>query len=114
MLWDEGTGEPKGDPRAGLEKGHLSLVLHGKRLKGGWGLIRMRGGGKRENWLLVKENDAEARRNGTEGDILENLTSSVKSGRAMDEIADRKNLRELMERCPNVQRTTRAQQPQAT
>ena len=57
MMWDEGTWEPKGDPRAGLEKGHLSFVLHGERLKGGWGLIRMRGDGKRENWLLVKEND---------------------------------------------------------
>ncbi len=27
MMWDEGTWEPKGDPRAGLEKGHLSFVL---------------------------------------------------------------------------------------
>jgi len=87
MLWDEGTWEPKADPQAGLEKGHLSFTLHGKRLKGGWGLIRMRGAGKRENWLLVKENDAEARRNGAERDILEDLTSSVKSGRSMDEIA---------------------------
>jgi DNA ligase D, 3''-phosphoesterase domain len=87
MLWDEGSWEPKEDPRAGLKKGHLSFVLHGKRLKGGWGLIRMRGAGKRENWLLVKENDAEARRHGADGDILEDLTSSVKSGRSMDEIA---------------------------
>jgi bifunctional non-homologous end joining protein LigD len=37
MMWDEGTWEPKGDPRAGLKKGHLSFTLHGKRLKGGWG-----------------------------------------------------------------------------
>jgi bifunctional non-homologous end joining protein LigD len=42
MMWDEGSWEPKGDPRVGLEKGHLSFVLHGERLKGGWGLIRMR------------------------------------------------------------------------
>ena len=62
MLWDEGTWDPKGDPRAGLKKGHLSFVLHGKRLKGGWDLIRMRGDEKRENWLLLKKNDKEAAR----------------------------------------------------
>ena len=89
MMWDAGTWEPKGDPRVGLEKGHLSFALHGKRLKGGWGLIRMRGDGKRENWLLVKENDGEARKNGANEKFLNDLASSVKSGRSMDEIAGR-------------------------
>src|SRR6201996_5307582 len=32
MLWDEGSWAPKGDPRAGLKKGHLSFTLHGHRL----------------------------------------------------------------------------------
>ena len=90
MMWDEGTWEPKGDPRAGLKKGHLSFVLHGERLKGGWGLIRMRGDGKRENWLLVKENDDEARKNGANEKFLNDLASSVKTGRSMDEIAGRR------------------------
>ena len=93
MMWDEGTWEPKGDPRAGLEKGHLSFVLHGERLKGGWGLIRMRGDGKRENWLLVKENDTEARKNGANEKFLNDLASSVKTGRSMDEIAGLERLR---------------------
>lgn len=88
MMWDEGTWEPKVDPRAGLEKGHLSFALHGERLKGGWGLIRMRGDGKRENWLLVKENDTEARKNGANEKFLNDLASSVKTGRSMDEIAE--------------------------
>jgi bifunctional non-homologous end joining protein LigD len=35
MLWDQGTWKPKGDPRAGLKKGHLSFELQGERLKGG-------------------------------------------------------------------------------
>ncbi len=87
MMWDEGTWEPKGDARAGLEKGHLSFILHGQRLKGGWGLIRMRGDAKRENWLLVKENDLEARKNGANEQFLDNLASSVKTGRSMDDIA---------------------------
>lgn len=87
MLWDQGTWEPKGDPHAALKKGHLSFDLHGERLKGGWSLIRMRGDGKRENWLLVKKDDGEARSSGANEDFLEELASSVKSGRSMDDIA---------------------------
>ena len=60
MLWDRGTWAPKGDPHAGLKKGHLAFELHGERLKGGWNLIRMRGDEKRENWLLIKEADRGA------------------------------------------------------
>src|SRR5436853_256923 len=39
MMWDQGTWEPKGDPQAGLAKGHLAFTLRGKRLKGGWNLV---------------------------------------------------------------------------
>jgi bifunctional non-homologous end joining protein LigD len=129
MLWDQGAWEPKGDPHAGLKKGHLSFVLHGERLKGGWDLIRMRGDAKRENWLLIKENDGDARADSSNGDFLESLSSSVKSGRSMTEIADgaapapRKKaaartgadatneLQLLMERYPEVQLATLVDQP---
>jgi bifunctional non-homologous end joining protein LigD len=87
MLWDEGTWEPRQDPHVGLKKGHLSFILHGERLKGGWDLIRMRIEGKRENWLLIKESDEEARPTEANSDFLESLAFSVKSGRSMDEIA---------------------------
>src|SRR5690242_21299006 len=86
MLWDRGTWEPKGDAHAGLKKGHLAFELHGERLKGGWDLIRMRGDGKRENWLLIKEADQEAT-TGSNGAFLEGLASSVTTGRSMEEIA---------------------------
>jgi len=86
MLWDTGWWEPEGDPHAGLKNGHLGFTLHGERLKGRWNLIRMRGEGKKENWLLIKENDAEASR-GSNSKFLEGLSFSVKSGRSMDEIA---------------------------
>jgi bifunctional non-homologous end joining protein LigD len=88
MLWDQGTWKPKGDPHAGLEKGHLSFELHGERLKGGWDLIRMRGNEKRENWLLIKENDEEAKHNGANGDLLDKFSTSVKTGRSMNQIAE--------------------------
>lgn len=87
MLWDEGTWQPSGDPRAGLAKGHLTFVLHGQRLKGGWGLIRMRGDGKRDNWLLVKQKDEEARPDEPNSEFLDGLSSSVTTGRSMEQIA---------------------------
>src|SRR5580765_7213891 len=41
MLWDKGTWEPKDDPHEGLKQGKLSFILKGKRLKGGFTLVRM-------------------------------------------------------------------------
>ena len=43
--------------------GNLIFELKGKRLKGRWHLVRMRGragDGKRENWLLIKGKDEYA------------------------------------------------------
>src|SRR5690349_21966811 len=64
MLWDKGEWEPEGDPHEGLRKGKLSFILKGKRLKGGFTLVRMRkdrtGKSARENWLLIKQRDGEA------------------------------------------------------
>jgi bifunctional non-homologous end joining protein LigD len=87
MLWDRGSWEPKADPHAGLKEGHLSFDLHGDRLKGGWDLIRMRGNGKRENWLLIKEKDDYALSSDGAGQFLKREASSVSTHRSMDEIA---------------------------
>src|SRR5947207_4368756 len=87
MLWDEGTWEPKGDPKAGLKKGHLSFTLQGGRLKGDWDLIRMHGDEKKENWLLIKAKDAEARENGLASGFLDENAFSITTGRSMDAIA---------------------------
>jgi bifunctional non-homologous end joining protein LigD len=87
MIWDRGTWEPEGNPDAGLAKGHLAFTLNGERLKGGFDLVRMKGGkndGKRENWLLIKKRDDDAH-DGEEP--TEEYLTSVKSGRSMDEIA---------------------------
>jgi len=120
MLWDRGTWEAVGDPHAGLKKGHLSMILHGDRLKGGWDLVRMHGDDKRENWLLIKKDDREARK-GANGEFLDDLSFSVKTGRSMDEIADGRaqkaakksrsasaddDLNALMQRYPEVQLAT--------
>ena len=47
----------------------------------------MHGEGKKENWLLIKAKDAEARDNGDASGFLDDLAYSVKSGRSMDAIA---------------------------
>jgi len=90
MLWDEGTWEPIGDPHAGLEQGDLKFTLHGKRMKGEWVLVHMKGrdqktrNGARENWLLIKHRDAYAKA----GDgLTEKFTTSVDTGRDLEGIA---------------------------
>ena len=88
MLWDRGDWEPEGDPHEGLKKGKLSFVLNGKRLKGGFTLVRMRkdrsGSSARENWLLIKQRDEEA---SEEIDPVETWQRSVKTRRSMAGIA---------------------------
>lgn len=96
QLWDRGTWRSQTDtPERDLEKGSLKFVMDGKRMKGKWALIRMHdrephrpGTRVRHNWLLIKEIDDEAHR-GKEGDALQNDVTSVKSGRTLDEIADK-------------------------
>jgi bifunctional non-homologous end joining protein LigD len=58
-IWDRGWWEPVGDPRAAYRKGSLKFVLHGRKLRGGWTLVRMRArdGDRKDNWLLIKERD---------------------------------------------------------
>jgi bifunctional non-homologous end joining protein LigD len=34
IVWDRGTWEPVGDPRAGYRAGKLKFVLHGEKLRG--------------------------------------------------------------------------------
>ncbi|MFN3584218.1 DNA ligase D [Phenylobacterium sp.] len=88
MLWDRGYWEPEGDPRAMLKKGDLKFTLDGERLKGSFVLVRMkrREREKRDNWLLIKHHDGWAIDG--DGDLLVNgETTSVASGRSMDEIA---------------------------
>jgi bifunctional non-homologous end joining protein LigD len=88
MLWDLGWWQPFHDVDDGLRAGHLHFALHGRRATGKWSLVRMKGhrsgDAKRENWLLIKEDDeaADRRRN-----IVTANTTSVASGRGLKAIA---------------------------
>jgi bifunctional non-homologous end joining protein LigD len=91
MLWDRGTyGYPgeSDDPiaalRAGFRKGDFKFELRGKRLRGSWVLVRTRGEGRKNQWLLIKHRDDEA---DPDLDPVETYQTSVTTGRTMDEIA---------------------------
>jgi bifunctional non-homologous end joining protein LigD len=88
MVWDRGHWLPESDPHKGLAKGHLVFTLEGKKLHGGWHLVRMRRrpGEKRDNWLLIKQDD-DAGRSPKDEDILEEKPLSAASGRSMEQIA---------------------------
>jgi bifunctional non-homologous end joining protein LigD len=95
MVWDRGTYEPEAGGgaqalRDGYERGDLKFVMHGKRLVGGWVLVRMRrDDSDRAQWLLIKHRDemADASR-----DVVAEETTSVATGRTMDEIGARARL----------------------
>jgi bifunctional non-homologous end joining protein LigD len=68
-VWDSGTYDnllaDKPVPQTtteGIEAGRLEFALHGKKLRGRFALIRMRGKGRgKDNWLLIKMKDELAR-----------------------------------------------------
>jgi bifunctional non-homologous end joining protein LigD len=90
QLWDRGYWEPEGDksPQDALADGDFKFTLKGKRLHGGWVLVRMRHdrmGGARTNWLLIKHRDDYASDGDGEAVLAEDR--SVASGRSMATIA---------------------------
>jgi bifunctional non-homologous end joining protein LigD len=77
IVWDNGTWEPVGDPREGLEKGKLLFHLHGQKLAGLWELVKIaKGGEKQEPWILFKKRDALARPK-ADYDVVSALPDSV-------------------------------------
>lgn len=76
IIWDEGTADIVRD-----EPGHLSFILHGRKLSGGFALTRT--GPKR--WILVKVRD-EAARAGS--DIVAEEPASVRSGKTWSQLRD--------------------------
>jgi len=88
MLWDRGTYEADDGGaeslRRGYEKGELRIVMHGKRLQGGFVLARLRRPG-RPQWLLIKRRDDYA---DPERDLTAEETTSIVSRRTMEQIAN--------------------------
>lgn len=118
MLWDQGhylernsqdRKESEKAIRKGLEKGHITFVLYGEKLRGEFALIRLKKKGAPDNgWLLIKKQDAFASRK----DILEE-DLSVKSARSMQEISE-KALQEGEVWIPRKGKKPSPQQPSRT
>lgn len=97
IIWDEGWYEARADTdddekllRKELKKGHLTFILHGKKLKGEFALIQMRGIENNKAWLLIKKGDEYA--------STEDITKqdeSVKSHKRVDELGAKNKLPEL-------------------
>lgn len=92
MIWDRGhiksIKKDEDGNEVSLEEsfnsGNLEILLHGKKLKGGYNFVKMKGGKMSGNWLLIKQKDTHAGDQVTSG--LE--TRSVVSGRSLEEIAE--------------------------
>src|SRR5881628_2960359 len=84
MVWDRGNYYVYGEqPAKSLGEGKLHLVLDGKKAKGEWTLVRIRGrDGEKNQWLILKTG-ADAK------PISKKLEDqSVKTSRTMKRIAD--------------------------
>jgi hypothetical protein len=86
IVWDAGTYRNRGDEpldRA-YDRGHVSVWLEGRKLRGGFALTRV-GGEGRARWLLVKADDeaADRRRN-----PVSTQPESVLSGRTVEQVAE--------------------------
>jgi DNA ligase D-like protein (predicted 3'-phosphoesterase) len=77
IIWDEGTAEIVRE-----EAGHVSFVLHGRKLSGGFALTRT----GEQRWILVKVRD-EAARPGS--DIVAEQPASIRSGLTWQALLDR-------------------------
>lgn len=75
IIWDEGPADVAAD-----EPGHLTVMLHGHKLSGGFALTRT---GERR-WILVKMRDAAARPG---SDIVTEQPASVRTGRTWQQVA---------------------------
>jgi bifunctional non-homologous end joining protein LigD len=75
LIWDSGEFEAEGDPEIALRQGKLRFTLNGKKLKGGFSLVLMRGRGTGKQWLLIKTQDSFAQRDWA---IKEELTPEKK------------------------------------
>jgi bifunctional non-homologous end joining protein LigD len=91
MVWDEGAYHSRQTPdrteserilKEGLQKGHITFVVYGRKLKGELALVKLRKG-EENGWLLLKKRDEFA----TNGDVTE-FDRSVASNRTLEEIAE--------------------------
>ncbi|MBP9732632.1 MAG: DNA ligase [Candidatus Magasanikbacteria bacterium] len=106
MIWDEGyyipqIEEKKGEltniedfdhaqkvMQAGLDAGQLKFELFGKKLKGSFALVKTKGFGPKDSWLMIKHRDDHV----IEGFDAKTDDVSVVSSKTMDQIREENNI----------------------
>jgi bifunctional non-homologous end joining protein LigD len=92
IVWDRGTYEPfeGADPVRKINAGEFKFVLHGKKLRGTFALVKMHARDDRPDnaWLLIKDRDEFADRSQRKRD-----DRSVISKRTLDDIAKNRRAR---------------------
>jgi bifunctional non-homologous end joining protein LigD len=106
MIWDEGTYNPEVEvskgvrrevkgrmeaqevARKSLEEGNLKFRLYGKKLQGSFALVRTKGFGGKESWLLIKHRDEYSK----PGYDANDYDFSAVSGRALARIDSQEEL----------------------
>jgi len=68
-----------------IEKGHIDVFLTGKKLRGGYRLVRTGATGGRDRWLLMKIRDQHA---DEAASIVDDEPRSAISGRTIEEVAE--------------------------
>jgi len=106
MIWDEGTYEPEVEVSKGvrrritdraeaeevakksMKEGNLKFTLYGKKLKGSFALVRTRGFGGKESWLMIKHRDKYTK----EGYDANDYDYSAVTKRSIEQIAGQAEL----------------------
>lgn len=101
MIWDEGyyipeieisKGVRKEIPdrkegekvmEEGMKKGEIKFVLHGKKMHGSFALVKTKGWGPKDSWLLIKHDDTYVEK----GYDANTYDFSAVSKKSMEEIA---------------------------
>lgn len=102
MIWDEGyyipeveiskgvrkgiTDREEGEKvmREGMQKGEIKFILHGKKLKGSFALVKTRGWGPKNSWLMIKHADDAVQKDFNANDY----DFSAVSKKSLEEIMD--------------------------
>ncbi|KRA22689.1 DNA ligase D [Pseudomonas sp. Root569] len=87
IVWDRGLWQPHDDPHKAYAAGKLKFTLVGEKLSGDWALVRTRlkGSGDKEQWLLIKEKDQQARPS-VDYDIVQAQPDSVLSDASVGKV----------------------------
>lgn len=102
MIWDYGTyfaevevskgvrevitdkNEGNRVMKEGMEKGEIKFQLHGEKLHGSFALVKTKGFGPKNSWLMIKHKDEFVE----EGFDAHTFTKSAVSGKTIEEIKD--------------------------